>query len=287
MTRALGTMSATVKDPKHDALAVQIQPLTSASGTVGYTVQVSATRSMGTTFLSPVMPTITVSASATAKVPLYNKVTIGLSGSGLNTGPLVASSDAGDNNIIYMYAIPVDNSVPKQSDLVMLYNNDPAQKNNNPTSATLQVQANQNIGFALMNKTGALSYYGPNGYGGQKNSVHWMYSHLQPPSKQAYPSVTQNCLIETSDISKNPTSTAAAPNTGSCFSTTPGKYTQNLQLDCTKNAGKVIRYYWNDMGGQKDDHDYNDMAYSVQCPKQAVISNQNPDGGNGAVVLIK
>lgn len=253
-----------------------------------YTVQVSTTRAITTTFLSPVMSTMKVSVTATAKIPMVNNISIGGGSGSSNLAPVKTSSDAGDNNIIYAYAIPLDNSIPKPEDLHLLYNNDPKQAASNPTGPVkFSVAANQNIGFALMNKTGALSGYGTNGYGGKQGSVHWMYSHLNPPSSQAYPSVTQNCLIETSDMTKTPTSTAAAPNTGSCFSTTPGTYTQNLALDCTKNAGKVIRYYWNDMGGTKDDHDYNDMAYTVQCPSTTSTATSSPDAGTGAVVLIK
>lgn len=259
------------------------------SSTTSYTVNVTATRGVATTFLSPVMKTMSISVSATAKVTFYPGVPASGSSTSGNLAPVVASSDAGDNNILYMYAIPADGSIPKPSDLVMIYNNDPAQAANNPKTppAVALTSPNQKIGFALMNKTGALHPYGSNAEGAPQGSVHWMYSHLNPPSKLAYPSATQDCSLETADMTNSKTPTAAAPSTGKCFSTTPGQYTQNFQLDCTKNAGKIIRYYWNDMGGTTDDRDYNDAAYSVSCPASTTGSGSGATIVAGPVVLIK
>jgi len=244
--------------------------LTYAGATSGYTVQVQATGAIPTIFMQAVMGTMSVTVKATAENPIKTAIT-------QNLNP---SSNASDNNIIYMYKIPLDNSLPQQSDLKMIYNNDPTQAALNPSSVTLTFAASQNVGFALKNTTGGLHSYGSNGYGGAVGSVHWMYSQNNPPSKNAYSSVSQNCAMETKDITSNAGYTGAAPTSGSCFSTKAGAYTQNLALDCTKNAGRVIRYYWNDMGGPHDDHDYNDAAYSVMC-------QPTPGGGPTGVALIQ
>lgn len=247
--------------------------LTYGGLTSGHTVTVTASGSIATTFMSAVMSTMSVSVSATAENPIRTVTTPSTS--------LKTSSDAADHNIVYMYAIPLDNSVPKTSDLQLIYDNDPNFKGN-PTSVTLTVSASQNVGFALKNITGGLSNYGKNGYGASQGSTHWMYSHLSPPSSKSYSTVTKNCLVETKDTTSNTNDLGSAPSSGSCFSTTPGQYTQNLSLDCSKNAGKVIRYYWNDMGGTSDDHDYNDAAYNVSCPSDSI----DPNGPTG-VALIK
>jgi hypothetical protein len=261
--------------------------VSAASTSNGFTIQVGATRAVATTFLAPVMDSIKIAASATAENPLTNTATVNVGQPSSGSGPLVSSSDAGDHNVIYMYAIPADNSAPKDADLVQIFDNDPSKANSNPKTVSLTALASQNIGFALKNTTGGLHPYGTNGYQGKQGTTHMMYSHLNPPSKIAYPSQTKNCLVETNDVTSSPTSTAAAPSSGSCFSTKPGQYTQNLSLDCNKSAGKIIRYYWNDMGGPSDDHDYNDAAYSVQCPSAPSTQANNSGNGPKGVVLIK
>jgi Flp pilus assembly protein TadG len=270
MTKSIATLPANngVTSPTPTTSTV-----TYNSAVTGYTVTVAATGSISTTFMSPVMASMTASVTATAENPIRT-VTI-------NSNSLQTSSDAADHNIVYMYAVPLDNSVPTTSNLKLIYDNDPKQASSNPSSVTLTVAASQNVGFALKNVTGGLSGYGKNGYGGAQGSTHWMYSHLSPPSSKAYTSVTQNCLIETKDTTSNTNDLGSAPSSGSCFSKTPGQYTQNLALDCTKNAGKVIRYYWNDMGGTSDDHDYNDAAYNVTCPTDGI----DPNGPTGVALI--
>jgi Flp pilus assembly protein TadG len=243
--------------------------ITYQSGAVGYAVSVTATGSIDTMILSKVMSSMSVSVAAKAVNP---HITLTIKAS-------LANSDAWDNNIVYWYAVPLDGSVPPASvftSQAMIYDNNPAKAAQNPAQLTIDIAASQNLGFALKNVTGGLHYYSKNSYGASGNSSNWMYSHLQPPSKKTYASVTQNCLVETKDVSsvvaQNPNATAAdmpkAPSSGSCFSTTPGTYTKNLALDCanSSNAGKTIRYYFNDMGGGSDDHDYNDAAFNVTCP---------------------
>ncbi len=236
------------------------------NGVTGYAVAVTSTGSIPTMFLSAVMPSMSVTVTAQAVDPVISPI---------YKAPL-GSSDASDNNIIYWYAVPLDGGPPKASDLTMVYNNDPSKAAQNPATLAMKVAASQNVGFALKNITGGLHYYSQNGYGAKGNSTNWSYSHLSPPSSKAYSKVTQNCMMETKDVSsivaQNANASAAdmpnAPSSGTCFDIKPGTYTQNLALDCSSanNAGKTIRYYFNDMGGSSDDHDYNDAAFNVSCP---------------------
>ena len=107
--------------------------------------------------------------------------------------------------------------------------------------------------LALVNITGCNVPYKPNGYGSTLMNVNTMYSHMFPPSKLAYPNVTQNCSLQAS--------TTNAETSGSCAASTPTPGA----LSCANSNGVSYYYYWNDMGGFKDDLDYNDAVYQVTC----------------------
>jgi Flp pilus assembly protein TadG len=241
--------------------------LTSLGSTTGFTVKVAATGSINTTIMSAVMKTVTVSVTATAENPILI----------VNIAKSQFSSDASDRNLVYAYAIPLDNSLPKSSDLKLIADN---ASTSNPTQVQVKLAASQNMGFALRNITGGKNGYGKNSYAAPQNSTNTFYSQstqvslnttqTDSTSKAKYAANTKNCSLISSDVGSGTagqSSTAGAPTTGSCSSTTPGQYTQNMKLDCTKNHGETIRYYWNDMGGPtSDDKDYNDMIYNVTCP---------------------
>lgn len=261
--------------------------LTSSGSITGFTVQIGATSSIDTMFMSAVMNTMAVSVSATAENPILI-LTI--------TQPHV-TSDAGDRNVIYAYPIPLDGSLPKASAMKLIADNT---STNNPPSVQVKLVASQNLGLALQNTTGGNTYnsrhqlvgYGKNSYAAPFMSVNTFYSQstkvstnttqTDSTSQGKYAANTKNCSLISKDLGTGDTaanSSPAAPATGSCFSTTPGQYTQNMKLDCTKNSGKTIRYYWNDMGGPtSDDKDYNDMAFNVTCP-------DNPSTTRGVALI--
>jgi Flp pilus assembly protein TadG len=253
--------------------------LTSNGSTIGFTVQIGATGSVKTMFMSAVMSSMTVSVSATAENPILI-LTI--------SNPL-PSSNASDRNVAYAYAIPLDGSLPLTSNLQLISDNS---STHNPTSVSVPLAASQNMGFALQNITGGRSGYGRNGYSAPQNSTNTFYSQstqvskntsqADSTSKAKYAANTQNCSLIETDIGSGTTaqnSAPQAPATGKCFSTTPGTNTQNMKLDCTQNSGETFRYFWNDMGGPSDDKDYNDMAFNVTCPKT--------NGTPGGVALIQ
>jgi Flp pilus assembly protein TadG len=259
----------------------------------GNTVRIDASRSLPMTFLSPIMSAMKISVTATALNNPPSTAYVGGTNPPPNTPPLKASSDASDHNIIYMYPIPADGSAPKDSDLTMIYDNSPS-ATANQSSVSLTVQPGTKIGFALKNITGGLSPYpapGKNGYGASNGSVHWIYSHMNPPSKVAYGASatnSQDCSVETADVTSNPVglSTANAPKSKTCFSST-SSYAQNLSLDCAHSVGKSIRFYWNDMGGAKDDKDYNDAAYTVSCTTPAGTNGSSNASAPKGVILIQ
>ncbi|HVJ40088.1 MAG TPA: TadE/TadG family type IV pilus assembly protein [Dongiaceae bacterium] len=252
--------------------------LTSNGSTTGFTVQIGATGSISTTFMSAIMKTMAVSVTATAENPILI----------INITKPYVTSDAGDKNVIYAYPIPLDGSLPKDATLVPIADNTSL---SNQTSVPVKLAASQNLGFALQNTTGGNTYnsqhvlvgYGKNSYAAPFKSVNTFYSQstkistnttqTDSTSKAKYAANTKNCSLVSKDLGSGTTaqnSSPTAPTTGSCFSTTPGQYTQNMKLDCTKNAGETIRYFWNDMGGSgSDDKDYNDMAFNVTCPNTA------------------
>ncbi len=51
------------------------------------------------------------------------------------------------------------------------------------------------------------------------------------------------------------------PTSGSCFSSRPS----NSVFSCKSIGSQYLTFYWNDMGGNPDDKDYNDAEISVSC----------------------
>lgn len=69
-----------------------------------------------------------------------------------------------------------------------------------------------------------------------------------------------NCSLQTALTSSLPTS-LNPPTSGSCFTSLPS----NSTLSCRSIGSQYLTFYWNDMGGNVDDHDYNDAEISVSC----------------------
>jgi Flp pilus assembly protein TadG len=171
VTKGTGALPSSVT-----VTSTTITPGTTGSGNnVAYTMHVSVTISVPTTLMYPWKPAMTITASATAKNPVVTAT--------FNMGGFV--SYACDDNEIYWYIVPPDGGVPAASAMNLLWNNNTA----SPTgTATFQVAASAQIGFAVQNVTGARSRslggcnYGNNMYGAHPGDTQWLYSHMQPPS---------------------------------------------------------------------------------------------------------
>ena len=239
-----------------------------ASKAAAYQVAVSATATVNTTFLGILVPTIAISATATAENPVVSAAT-NFSG---------FSSAAWDKNTIYWYPIPPGSPntyVPPNSALVPVWSNA-----GGVTAALASVAASQKIGFALGNVTGGYGgNYGANQYGSAYLSSHTFYSSLPNPSSSAngYNSTNDpsdpngvngnsgnNCSLQTAVV---PSSGAVpvAPG-GSCY---PPNTFHYMSPTCSQIGGQTIRYSWNDMGGRPDDKDYNDAEFSFSCAANA------------------
>ena len=265
------------------ALTFTVTPgVVSSNGSVTiYTMTVTASAPITNTLMAMAKSSNTVGVTAVAQNPVDN-ITISLS---------AFSSSAVDTNAIDYYTVPADGSAPTTT--TPLFSN--ATSSNLPTNpAPIQLTASQKLGFMLTNttdgnavtttttctllqillqgcKSGTTSNnYGNNSYGGMSGYAHRFYSHMMPPSKVAYPTVTQNCSLQVL------TSATAKPTSGSCAGALPAYATVN----CVQASGMTLYYYWNDMGGSTDDKDYNDAVYSVTCsqvsssaPKNLVLTN--------------
>ena len=89
-------------------------------------------------------------------------------------------------------------------------------------------------------------------------------------------SPTPNCslLVQVIDPA-NPPSLPPLPN-GSCYSlSNTAAGLQYANLSCAQMAGRTFVYWFNDMGGNSDDKDYNDLWFSVRC----VPSPSSPNSG--------
>ncbi len=248
-----------------------------------YQVTVNATANVSTTFLGILVPSIPVTASATAENPV---VTAAANFSGF-------SSAAWDKNTVYWYPIPPGSAntyVPPNSALVPIWSNA-----GGVTATPASVAASQKIGFALVNITGGLvGTYGSNQYGSAYLSTHSFYSSLPNPSSSAngYNSTNDssnvnsvngntgnNCSVQTAVVPSSGV-VPVAPG-GSCF---PPNTFQYMSPSCSQLGGQTIRYSWNDMGGGTDDKDYNDAEFNFSCG-----ANGSGLGANGPqnVVLIQ
>jgi len=264
--------NAISKLPPNKGVTFTVSPATVTSGgkTTGYTIAVSASGSVSTAFMSLVaINTVPVTVAATSENP---ETTASVSLNGF-------TSSACDGNSIYWYPIPSSANpntyVPPNSTMTQLWSNTTTVT---PKSFTL-ASSSQQIGFALENVTGQKCGYGSNSFGGAQNSTHMFYSNLYPPSKQAYPSVTQNHSLQVAELPAGETQdqvVASMPQ--QAFNSNFA----NAAPTCGGLNGKTMVYAWNDMGGTGDDLDYNDGVYTFSCSAAA------GSGITGAgVVLVK
>jgi Flp pilus assembly protein TadG len=229
-----------------------------------YTVAVTATANVATSFLGIIQPSIAIKATATAENPVVSA----------STNFTGFSSSAWDNNTISWYPIPPGSPntyVPPNSALMPVWSNA-----GGISPALANVAASQQVGFALTNVTGGYGgNYGSNQYGSTYNTSHTFYSSLPNPSSSVngYNSSNNptnvngvngttgnNCSVQTAVIPSS--GVVPTPTGGSCFA--PNTY-QYLAPTCSQLSGKSVRYYWNDMGGNPDDKDYNDAEFTFSC----------------------
>ena len=260
MTQAIASL------PKNDGVTYTATPgtPTTIGAITNYTVAIAAKAAVPTTVLSFVIPSISTNVGATGLNPVIT---------------LTASlgnwkSSAWDANTIYWYVVPSNGGLPAASAMHSLFTNSGPE----PTSLPgIQITAGQSIGFALKNVTGGIHGYGSNQYGSPEGHTNWLYSQLSPPSKQAYPTVAKNCALQIGIATTSKPTPTQSP--GSCSNATPSGATVN----CAQTPGQMIYFFWNDMGGGKDDYDYNDAQYSISCP--SAPANSTLAAATGTVVL--
>ena len=251
----------------------------------GYTVTASATATIGTTFMRILTSTLKVSATATAVNPL---VTITMSAGNFK-------SSAGDGNTLWYWLIPAatPNAVPNPSKFASSQFLASNVSGNNTNTVTFVATATQKVGVALQNVTGERTNYGctqyqtapeslqyvknPYGWGGSyqevqgtcEGSTQWFFSNIMPPAGSSYAISSidtgyqkqpKNCSLETTLTSQAPT-ILTAPISGQCFTSLP----TDSYPSCSALDGQYVNLYWNDMGGNTDDYDYNDAEISLSC----------------------
>jgi Flp pilus assembly protein TadG len=259
----------------------------------GYTVTVSATGTIGTTFMRMFASTLNVSASATAVNPL---VTITINVSHFN-------SSAADFNTLW-YWLPAASSPNAQPSISQFTSSSGLKLGCNSgcsnTTVSFTATATQQIAMAMQNVTAGLSDYGScssgtycsgnnwdctqyqtvpttttrshgqttTTYGNCKNSTQWYFSNIMSPSANSNNStsidtgyqISTNCNLQVQLSTSLPTTTTAPVN-GQCFSSLP----QYAYPSCSQLSGEYANFYWNDMGGITDDKDYNDAEISLSC----------------------
>lgn len=271
-------------------------------------VQVTASAVLQTSFMSLVTGALTVNVLAIAEGPGY-ALQVSMSNNGF-------SSSAADSDSIYYYTVPSDGTVPAVSSMTLLFTNDPAvdsnYKTDNAQAQNVLLAASDVVGFALVNKTGGLSSYSPNAYGGKHNSTHIFYSSLAAPSMNAYSASGQgtyytgktynsNCYqtaITATNSSYKPLTKSNTCNAYPCVTLTSGNVLQNNLLvgsscstkttanqTCQQLYENPTTFAWNDMGGLSDDYDYNDAVYTVSCTPNATGTGNSEEPA--AVILVQ
>jgi len=232
----------------------------------GYTVTVSATAQINTTFMRIVTPALAVSATSIAVNPKV-KITISLNG---------FKSSAGDANTLY-YWLPTTGSTTTAPSISTFTSANKLGANTSTSNpdVTFTATATQKIGVALQNITGGnTGWYGctqyetASGYYSKTQCylhTQWFFSNLMPPANNSnnlsgYTSVSKDCNLLTALNSSAPTS-LTPPSSGSCLTSQPA----NALFSCSDLNGQYLTQYWNDMGGTTDDYDYNDAEITINC----------------------
>lgn len=285
---------------------------------LGYNVTVTAVAKLNAPILSSVLSYTTISATATARNPTVN---LKLSTSHFGTSaadwnsiyyyPVPMSNGQPQYNSVpalsqfYEVGTNCNNGSTNWSSSSRCNTSAGGAIPNNKTPPT--IGATQPIAFVLENMTAGLSSssspsYASNGFGSKAGNINYFSSAFEeaaePPSQQTnyynsllynvtttYPTATSsstpNCSLIVQQVTGTSTPTTP-PYGGSCFSTSStSSGFQNGALSCAQMNGKTYMFWWNDMGGSGDDHDYNDAYYTVTC---SIVGSAT---GNTQVVLIK
>jgi Flp pilus assembly protein TadG len=266
VTKGTGALPSSVT-----VTSTTITPGTTGSGNnTAYTMHVNVTISVPTTLMYLWKPAMTVTASATAMNPV---VTVTISGNGFK-------SSACDANTVYWYIVPSNGGVPSASAINYIWSNGDSSQ----PSLSVSLAASQQIGFAMKNVTGGQCGYGNNQYGAKQGDAQWFYSSLSNPNSQAgiapggsatgthgnYPS-TKDCSLQVvKGTYSNSSHSWSYPNPNNmCFTSTSSPSmttaTINAAPTCAGLSGSSYQYQWNDMGGNPDDVDYNDLVFNMQC----------------------
>ncbi|MCX7384708.1 MAG: Tad domain-containing protein [Alphaproteobacteria bacterium] len=275
------------------------QTIATSSSSIGYSVDLTLTASLTTTFLTFIIPTISVTVYSTALNPNpYGHFCQGaaVSTAGLCGATSAFSASAADTNKIYWYYVPSDGSAPADAAMTLLWSN---ASGSNVNPAPIPLTPSQQVGFAFRNTTGNYGTYqsctgsggsrrcttvqNTNQYGAALNSTHTAYSHLHPPtnSTNGYNSTNnpsnvnsingttgKNCSLQVTVNNSSTGAATAATYSGSCPANTDA-VTSWAAPTCSALGSKVLTFYFNDMGGTSDDRDFNDAIFTYYC------------GGNG------
>lgn len=160
---------------------------------------------------------------------------------------------------------------------------------------------NMNNGEIPANSQG----YGPNQYGAAPNNFELhttaTMSLNQPPTQNTDNSVAEiyaltgyqlsqvatkysalngtakpNCSVQIAIVTDPNNVPTNPPYPGACFSTSdPLSGVQYANMSCAQMAGRTFIYWWNDMGGSRDDYDYKNLYFTIRC----VQGSTNPNGG--------
>jgi hypothetical protein len=108
----------------------------------------------------------------------------------------------------------------------------------------------------------------------QATSNYAAINHSLPTSNPQGP----NCALVIVQVNPNalPTSPPSTEAGRCSVDTDPNAGAQFANLSCQQIAGRTFYYWWNDMGGNPDDYNYDDLAYTLQC----LPGTGTPNGGN-------
>jgi Flp pilus assembly protein TadG len=173
-------------------VSISAPPPTAAAVSAGLAVTVTATAKMKNSLLASLVPSETITVSATATNPYVNP------GKAVTT--YARNSSAWDWNRLYVYPVPLGangqpnyNSIPDPTNASTCPNNSCAYElADNITTGTVSnpgppvFTANDPIAFELVNVTGGDFQHDPNGYGKQSNGC---------PDTNEYGSLSQNTSV--------------------------------------------------------------------------------------------
>lgn len=167
------------------------------------------------------------------------------------------------------------------------------------------IMLNQPIAIVLINMTGGVKQYGGNQYSSPDGNLILLSTNLlasnQSPSangdwdtsiiskifgqtitKQStsttYSQVAGECSLMISQV--DPRQTPIEPPHGRCFNLNDQSAgLQFANLSCAQMAGRTFAFWWNDMGGGRDDLDYNDTAFMMTCTLPSTIGTTSTTAG--------